>query len=301
MLERAVNLEEGIWRIREIKGVITKILSFEHYVFGEDGKTYLCRLRGKQRLKGEVYVGDRVEFSLSGKYGNVEKILPRKNALIRPYVSNVDVALIVIAGLPEPDFLMVDKLIATCMKNDVEPVIVINKDDSNSSDFVDLVEREYGEYFKILKVSAKEGKGIDKITEYMDNKTVCLCGQSAVGKTTLVNALTGGERETGGMSKINRGRNTTRHIESYRVGNGFLVDTCGFSLLELEGVDERELANLYPEFDEYRGECKFNTCTHVSEPVCGVKKGVSENKIPKGRYERYIIIFNELKQKGGRY
>lgn len=301
MRARADSYGEGIWRIRKIKGVISKILSFEHYVFGEDGKTYVCRLRGRQRLKGEVYVGDKVEFSLSGKYGNIEKVYERKNSLTRPYVANIDVALIVVAGKPEPDLVMVDKLVASCLKNDIEPVLLVNKEDENDSSLKNTLTLEYGRHFTILFISAKEGLGIDKVVDLMKDKTVCLCGQSAVGKTTLVNALTGGNFQTGGMSKINRGRNTTRHIETYKVGEGYLIDTCGFSLLELEGVDERELAFLYPEFDEYREECKFNTCTHTSEPICGVKTALSENKIPKGRYDRYVILFNELKQKGGRY
>ncbi len=292
---------EDIWRTKAIKGIVTKILSFEHYVWGDDGATHVCRLRGRQRLVGDVYVGDKVEFTLSGKYGNIEKVLPRKNALTRPYVANIDVALIVVAGLPEPDLLLVDKLIASCVDKGVEPVICINKEDSNDRSVSESVKREYGAHFKILSVSAESGQGLDRVLSVVAGKTVCLCGQSAVGKTTLVNALTGRENQTGGMSKINRGRNTTRHVETYKIGDGFLVDTCGFSLLELEGVDERELGFLYPEFDEYREGCKFNTCTHISEPVCGVRDGVESGKIPKGRYERYKILFNELKEKGGRY
>lgn len=297
----ADSYAEDIWRTRKIKGVISKILSFEHYVFGEDGKTYVCRLRGRQRLKGEVFVGDKVEFSLSGKYGNIEKVLDRKNCLTRPYVANIDVAFLVIAEKPEPDLLTVDKLIASCIDKDIEPVIIVNKEDENDDAFGQKLQSEYGGFFKIYYVSALNSVGLDDLVGEMSGKTVCLCGQSAVGKTTLVNALTGLTAQTGGLSKINRGRNTTRHIETYKVGQGYLIDTCGFSLLEVDDLDERELGFLYPEFDEYRDGCKFNTCTHTSEPICGIKKAVAENKIPKGRYDRYITIFNELKQKGGRY
>lgn len=241
-----------------------------------------------------------MEFTLSGKYGNIEKVLPRKNVLTRPYVANIDTAFIVVAGLPEPDLLLVDKLIASCIKCDIEPVLLINKEDENPENLSKKLHDEYGKHFKIISVSAKESRGLQDVLSEMSGKTVCLCGQSAVGKTTLVNALTGKTQETGGMSKINRGRNTTRHIESYLVGGGFLVDTCGFSLLEIEGIEDRELGFYYPEFDEYRDACKFNTCTHTSEPICGVKTAVDEKKIPKGRYERYILLYNELKQKGGR-
>lgn len=270
-------------------------------MYGEDGVTYVCRLRGKQRLFGEVFVGDRVEFTTGGKYGNIEKVEERKNSLTRPYVANIDVALIVVSPLPLPDLVLVDKLVASCVAKDIEPVICLNKEDMESEDVLSLLKSEYGEHFRVLSISAENGTGLQKILSLMEGKTVCMCGQSAVGKTTLVNALTGRDFETGGLSKINRGRNTTRHIETYKVGGGFLIDTCGFSLLELEGIDYRELALYYPDFDLYREGCKFNTCTHIDEPVCGVKDAVIEGRIPKGRYERYKILFNELKQKGGRY
>ena len=294
---RADNSADGIWRISNTLGTVIKILSFEHYVYGDDGKNYLCVLRGRQRLLGEVYVGDRVEFSRSGKTNSIDKVLPRKNSLTRPYVANIDKAIIVVAGSPEPDLCLVDKLIANCIRCDIEPIILVNKDDENVTGFYDNIRADYG-CFKVIKASARDGEIGEVIKEIADS-TVCLCGQSAVGKTTLINALIGdGEEKTGGLSKIRRGRNTTRHVETYRVGGGWVVDTCGFSLLEIEGIKARELALYYPEFEEGRMECKFSTCTHISEPVCGVKARVGKS-VPEGRYERYKILYDELKQKGG--
>ncbi len=290
----AVSSDENIWRKTDIKGTVTKILSFEHYVYAEDGKSYLCRLRGKQRRLGEVYVGDKVEFSAGGKIGNIERVLPRLNSLTRPYVSNIDVAFIVVATEPYPDYLLVDKLIVSCFDSDIKPVIVVNKADLNS-EVGEEIEKDYGEHFKIYKVSALEGVGMEELLSEVEGKTVCLCGQSAVGKTTMLNAITGLNAKTGGLSKIKRGRNTTRHIEMYRVGGGFIVDTCGFSLLDIEGVKAEELGLYYPEFDEGRGDCKFSTCTHIAEPDCKIKEDVNSGKISKSRYDRYKILFEELK------
>lgn len=286
-----------IWRRSNTLGTVIKILSFEHYVYGDDGEKYLCVLRGKQRLLGEVYVGDRVEFSKSSKAYSIDKVLPRKNSLTRPYVANVDKAIIVVASRPMPDLCLVDKLIANCIRCDIEPIVCVNKDDENDIDFYDEIRSDYGS-FKVIRTSAKDGK-INEVLKEIENSTVCLCGQSAVGKTTLINALVGdGDRQTGGLSKIQRGRNTTRHVETYRVNDGWVVDTCGFSLLEIEGIEARELALYYPEFEEGRMECKFSTCTHISEPICGVKTRIGKS-VPKGRYERYKILYEELKQKGG--
>lgn len=293
---RADSYADSIWRISNTLGTVIKILSFEHYVYGDDNNRYLCRLRGRQRLKGEVYVGDRVEFTKVGKTYNIEKVLPRKNSLTRPYVANIDKALILVASRPEPDLCLVDKLIANCIKGDVEPIICVNKDDENDVDFYNQILSDYS-CFKVIKISAIEGN-IEEVKGEIAGNTVCLCGQSAVGKTTLINALIGGDKETGSLSKIERGRNTTRHVETYRVHDGWVVDTCGFSLLEIEGIEARELALYYPEFEEGRMKCKFSTCTHISEPICGVKELVGKS-VPKGRYERYKILYNELKQKGG--
>lgn len=294
---RADNSEDSIWRIGNTKGTVIKILSFEHYVYGDDGERYLCRLRGRQRLVGEVYVGDRVEFSKVGKAYNIEKVLQRKNSLTRPYVANIDKAIIVVAGAPEPDLCLVDKLIANCIRCDIEPIICINKQDENAEGFSEKLLYEYA-LFKIVETCAIEGC-VSTVIDLLKGSTVCLCGQSAVGKTTLINAILGNdERETGGLSKIQRGRNTTRHVEMYRAHDGWIVDTCGFSLLEMEGIEARELALYYPEFDEGRMECKFSTCTHISEPICGVKDRIGKS-VPRGRYERYKLLYEELRQKGG--
>ncbi len=241
-----------------------------------------------------MYVGDRVEFTPAPKMGNIERVLPRKNSLTRPYVANLDKAFIVVAGEPEPDYLLVDKLIVSCFKGDITPIIVVNKSDI-SQDTIDEVNRAYGEHFKVYALSALTREGLEEIVDEVKGKTVCFCGQSAVGKTTLMNALTGLDETTGGLSKIKRGRNTTRHVESYPLFGGFIVDTCGFSLLDIEGVRPEELGLYYPEFDEGRAKCKFSTCTHTAEPVCGVKDMVENGLVSKARYDRYKILFEELK------
>lgn len=227
-------------------------------------------------------------------------LLPRKNELIRPAAANIDRLLIVVAASrPEPDLLLADKLLVCCEKLKIDPVMVINKCDEDAEGSAERIAAEYERTgYRIYRVSAAGGWGIAELKAELEDAAVCLAGQSAVGKSSLLNALLPGiALKVGSLSeKTERGRHTTRHTELIPVGNsGAVFDTPGFSLLDNIEIEPREIKNCYPEFRAVRGECRFNGCIHVSEPGCAVKKG-GENVISRGRYERYVHLVKEAEE-----
>ena len=268
----------------------------------EDGERYTCKARGVFRNRGEVPLpGDRAEFSVDKKrQGFITSLLPRKNVLLRPAVANVDKLLIVVAATePEADLELVDKLLVYCVKLGVAPVIVINKCDNGSEDAADVIMKQYEVVCRyggaIVTVSAETGYGIESLKNIIGGDTVCLAGQSAVGKTSLINLLLGLSLETGGLSrKTERGRHTTRHAELLPDSSGgYIVDTPGFSMLESLPLEPEELPNTYYEFNDYKGLCRFTGCMHISEPDCAVKAAVEKGEISSERYLRYKKLANE--------
>ena len=220
----------------------------------------------------------------------------RKNQLTRPSVANVDVAIITVAQVPQPDFILIDKIIINCILQGISPIIVMNKSDINSKEFILRVKTEYCSCIKrILSVSALKRSKLGKLEKVLKNNTAVFCGQSAVGKTSLLNVVTGLNEKIGSLSeKVDRGKHTTRHTEIFKFKrNSFVVDTPGFSMLELEKVSSQELYGYYPEMIKLQSQCSFSNCTHTSEPNCAIKEAVDKKALSKGRYERYKLIFNE--------
>ncbi len=289
-------------------GTITKGVGGFYTVFAEDKLDYVCKARGLFRKNGETPVpGDRVEFSVDTKGdGYLLRISARQNQLVRPMVANIDMLLIVVsAEEPQPDLELADKLLLYCAKQHIMPVIVINKCDDGENEAARRIERQYADArYKIVTVSAATGFGIDKLSALLDGSTICLAGQSAVGKSSLLNGLLGLKLETGELSpKTERGRHTTRHAELLKIPSGGLIaDTPGFSMLDSIPVEPEEIPSLYPEFLALDGMCRFTSCMHISEPHCAVKAAVDAGKIPKERYERYVKIANEaIKSRRHRY
>ena len=270
--------------IKGVAGVFT--VSTEKGVFK-------CSARGVlKRGEEKIYVGDEVTLKQERGVYYIATVKPRKNLFTRPYVSNVDKLLIVVAAEPIPDYMLVDKLLVFCEGYQVDAEIIVNKSDLNGEVY-DYCKRVYGDYYKVHALSAQTGEGVKELFDELTGN-VCFAGQSAVGKTSLLNALCGLSLEVGGLSKIMRGRNTTRHVEIYTVRKDlFVYDTCGFSLLTLEGFDEYELPLYYPDFTRLNG-CRFSTCTHTKEPDCSVKNALKEGKLDRARYDRYVAIFEEL-------
>ncbi len=274
-------------------GRVIKAVASKFFVDTIDG-VKVCFARKKLKFDGNIFVGDYVTISKDRDAFVIESVKPRKNSLIRPYVSNVDVCFIVIAPEPAPDFLLVDKVIVNCLAEGVKPVLVKNKIDIENIDTT-----EYNRVVDIVECSAQESVNIQSILDYAKGKTACFAGQSAVGKSSLLNAILDSDvLETGELTrKIKRGKNTTRKTEIFNVGEStYLVDTCGFSMLETIDIEIENLRLYFDEMEEFRRDCRFNMCAHIDEPDCAVKAHVGK-EIGKGRYERSKTIYNELKER----
>ena len=206
--------------------------------------------------------------------------------------------LIVCAPEPLPDLLLIDRLMIRAKRGNMKAALVINKCDLDPT-LAETLSRQYaGADAPILPVSAREARGLDALREIMRGELCCVCGQSAVGKSTLLNALCGLELKTGELSeKIRRGKNTTRHAELIERGGVAVLDTPGFSLLELDGDMEPEtLREWYPEFAPFEGRCRFDPCLHDREPDCAVRAAVEAGKISAERWERYRLLLAGVRE-----
>ena len=287
-----------------MRGRIIKAIAGFFYCYGEDGVTYACRAKGIFRKEGlKPLVGDEVLFCVvheKDQEGNVEEVLPRRNALVRPSVANVDQALLVVAAKdPDPNALLMERFLAILATNGVPTALAVNKADLvEKSALEELMAPYRGADRRVFLLSAKEGEGLTSLKEYLEGKTTVVAGPSGVGKSTLTNAL-GGEvlMETGEISKkLGRGKHTTRHCQLLPLSEGtFLVDTPGFTSLSLPSMEQWDLGFLYPEFDPYRGNCYFQPCLHEHEPDCAVKAAVAEGKIHPRRYEGYLSLLSEVR------
>ena len=279
------------------------------YTVAEDRTGAQHTLRAQKKLKRQGLtptVGDRVSFlpAQQGDEGWIEAILPRKNLLKRPPLANIDLLVLVIAPEPEPDLLLLERLIVQARRVSAEPVICVNKTDLNP-ELPGRMRREYRSTgLAVFGVSAETGEGIPELRRRMEGKIACFAGQSAVGKSSLINALSGSLLETSGVSrKTRRGRHTTRRCELIGIGKGYLADTPGFSLFELEAdLAPEELGTLYPEYEALSTGCRFQPCLHGREPGCAVQRAAEAGEISRERLERYRILLNEAKEnRRGRY
>ena len=270
-------------------------------MYAEDGVTYECKAKGRFRKEGvKPMPGDFVMFTPPEQTvgGSIDEILPRLNQLPRPMIANIDLLLIVIsAGDPKADLQLVDKLLLYAGYNHIRAAVALNKIDSVCEK--SGIPQEYqGSGIQFLEVSARSGEGLDELKQLLKGKFTCFAGQSAVGKSTLLNAISPALKlETGEMSrKTARGRHTTRHSELLLLPEleAVVADTPGFSILECMEIEPEELRMYYPEFILLQGQCRFDGCLHVREPQCCVKQAVEEGKISDGRYERYLKLLQEL-------
>ena len=286
-----------------LDGLIIKGIGGFYYV--KSGKDlFECKPRGvfrKERIQPAA--GDVVEISILDelkKIGVIEKIHKRKNCLIRPQVANVDqVILIFAAKHPEPDMLLLDKLLIRILSLNIIPVICVNKIDLASDDkSLEQFETYRNEGFTLIEISASNDIGVENLKKTLSSGLSILAGPSGVGKSTLVSKLHPvGEIEIGSLSdKIERGKHTTRHVELFKISDeGYLADTPGFSSFNIDEIASQDLKNFYPKFVELKSECRFLGCNHMSEPDCAIKEAVESGEIDGGRYERYRQIFEYLK------
>lgn len=286
--------------------IMRGIGSFYTVLCDEDGQEYTLRAQKKLRhQKLTPMVGDRVRFSPGEGEDNgwLEEILPRKSMMERPSIANADMLMLVVASVPQPDMMLIEKLILRAARGNMTPALCVNKIDLGG-DLAQAIREEFaGTQLRVFSASALTGEGVTELREAMRGKVTCLAGQSAVGKSSLLNALFGLELETGGLSrKTERGRHTTRRSEMMSVDGMMVLDTPGFSLLELEQMDPQDFAELYPEYNELAGECRFQPCLHDREPGCAVHAAVDAGRLSAVRWARYRELLAEVKENWkGRY
>ena len=279
-----------------MKGIVVKVQTNSYFVKVEDN-TIECIAKGLLKFKKtQVLVGDYVEINEEEKV--ITKIYPRKNEFIRPPIANIDQMIIVVASTnPSPDLMLLDKQIVMAEKNGVEPIICINKIDLDA-DYSGIIETYQNIGYQVITTTAKNGIGIDKIARIINNKITAFSGNSGVGKSALTNNIFNEEVAVEGETseKLKKGKHTTKHVELFEfASNSFIADTPGFSSFEIEGITHKELEDYFIEFRNHISDCEFRSCAHIKEVNCGVKRAVSKRKIDKGRYERYVQLYEKLK------
>ena len=287
-------------------GKIMKGIAGFYYVGVVESGVYECKAKGifrKDKIK--PLVGDDVEIEALNeeeKLGNIVKILPRRSELIRPAVANIDQALVIFAARePKPNLSLLDRFLVIMEKQDVPVIICFNKQDLCDEEEVGRLKEIYEACgYPVVLASAKQGEGIEEIKSLLRGKTTTVAGPSGVGKSSLTNLLQNEvQMETGEISKkLGRGRHTTRHSQIIQIEKDtWLYDTPGFTSFYVEEIEKEELRFYFREFSKYEGTCRFQGCTHTHEPGCMVKNALEEGKISKERYENYLELYGELKEK----
>lgn len=287
-----------------MQGKIIKGIAGFYYIHAENGQVYECKAKGafrKQKIK--PLVGDMVHIAVLDEaehLGNVEEILPRKNELIRPAVANIDMALVIFAAAkPEPNFNLLDRFLCMMEFQNVPVTICFNKTDLVDEEKIEEYRRIYEPAgYRLMSTCTRTGEGVDAVKALLHGKTTTVAGPSGVGKSSLINALQSDvQMQTGVISdKIDRGKHTTRHSEIVPVmEDSYIMDTPGFSSMDVPGFEKEDLWTCFPEFREYEPYCKFQGCSHINEPDCGVKEALAEGKISSVRYENYKLLYEELK------
>lgn len=287
-------------------GKIMKGIAGFYYVNDGTGRIYECKAKGAFRnRKIKPLTGDNVEFDILDEdkaLGNILEILPRKNALIRPAAANVDQALVLFAVThPAPNLNLLDRFLVMMQMQDIPVLLCFNKLDLGAEEQV----KEYRDIYEkagydVRFISTYEKTGVEEIRSLLRGKTTVLAGPSGVGKSSLTNCIQPeASMETGDISrKIERGKHTTRHSELFLVEKDtYMMDTPGFSSMFPPDLEASDLKEYFPEFAPYEDECRFLGCVHVGEKVCGVKEALKRGELSRSRYENYLLMYEELKQK----
>lgn len=289
-----------------MRGKIIKGIAGFYYIYAEDGEIYECKAKGIFRKDNQKpLVGDDVEITVldeKEKEGNLTDILPRANSLIRPAVANVDQAFVIFAMEdPKPNFMLLDRFLIMMEREGIPAVVCFNKKDLAAEEELEYLYHTYQSCgYEVILSSALTEEGLGEIRRILKGKTTVVAGPSGVGKSSLTNCLQGDIRmETGEISrKLKRGRHTTRHSQVIPIAEDtYLVDTPGFSSLYLTDMEEQELKDYFPEFRRFEGQCRFQGCRHIHEPGCAVKEALENHEISRLRYEDYLGLYEELKEK----
>ena len=288
-----------------MQGKIIKGIAGFYYVHVVESGLYECKAKGvfrKEKIK--PLVGDVVEIDIldeNEKTGNITEIYERKNELIRPAVANIDQALVVFAVTkPKPHFNLLDRFLVMMESKNIPVILCFNKKDIATEPEIAKLKEIYATCgYHIVFTSAIEEQ-VGELKQLLRGKTTAIAGPSGVGKSSLINILQPeAGMETGSISeKIERGKHTTRHSELIWIENQtYIMDTPGFSSLYTNEFEKEELKYYFPEFAPYEGQCRFLGCDHIHEPGCAVKDALEQDKIHKIRYENYLEMYKELKEK----
>lgn len=288
--------------MKTVKGIVLRSIGGFYYVEAAD-TVYTCRARGIFRRQGITPVaGDWVTISVGEDgTGMLEEVLERKNVLVRPPVANLDV-LVLVASVchPRTNTLVLDKMIAVAEKKGICPVIVINKSDLGDPAELETIYRSAG--LECFTVSATDASTLKPLQQRLSGKICVFAGNSGVGKSSILNVIDPSlELSTGEISeKLGRGRHTTRTATLYHFADGYVVDTPGFSSLDMEqveSIDKEELADCFREFTPHIGKCRFIGCAHYREPNCAVRQAVESGEIAQSRYDSYVTMYEAVKDK----
>lgn len=276
------------------KALIISIISKEYRILLEDGRTVKAILSGKMRLNDYPVVGDYVLYQEIDGLFVIQDILPRRNYMVRPNLANVD-QMIIMMSLKDPDFSyeLVNRLIILIENSDIEPIICISKADLGSTKEINEI-RQFYESMNYRVYSCQKDFDVIFFEPLLKDKISVLCGQSGVGKSTLLNNLNPElNLRTNEISKaLNRGKHTTRHVELYHMFGGYLADTPGFSSIDLSNLNKDSIAAHLTAFKPFLNQCYFNNCLHLNEPNCAIKQAVKENKIQEAFYNTYVDVMN---------
>ncbi|WP_270332339.1 ribosome small subunit-dependent GTPase A [Streptococcus infantarius] len=283
-----------------MQGRIIKSLAGFYYV-ESDGVVYQTRARGNFRKKGQTpYVGDFVDFSAEDhSEGYILAIHDRKNSLVRPPIVNIDQA-VVIMSAKEPDFNanLLDRFLVLLEHKAIEPIVYISKMDLlTSPDEIAAIQKQYQE------IGYQFCTSLDELLPLLTDKVTVFMGQTGVGKSTLLNKIAPDLKlETGEISdSLGRGRHTTRAVSFYNVNGGKIADTPGFSSLDYEITNAKDLNKAFPELRRLSRLCKFRSCTHTHEPSCAVKDAVESGELWQSRYDNYLQFLSEIENRRETY
>lgn len=289
-----------------MQGIIVGNVSNQYLIETTDKKVYEAVARGKFKIDEITpVVGDKVEIDVLDESKNtaiITKIFNRTNYIKRPKLANLTKLVFVISSKnPKPDLLMLDKQLAFTELLGIEAIIVINKIDLEKKENIEIIKEVYENIgYKVITTNAKEREGIDELKKELSNNISAFSGNSGVGKSTLLNAIFEKDITQEGQISIKnkKGKNTTTAIKLYKIEKDtYIADTPGFSVFDIYEIETKELYKYFREFKEYEKECEFVGCTHIKEKECGIRKALEKGNISNSRYQNYIKIYEDLKDR----
>lgn len=289
-----------------MQGIIVGNVSNQYLIEVENKTIYEAVARGKFKINEITpVVGDKVEIEMldeSKKTAVITKIFDRTNYIKRPKLANLTKLVFVISSKnPKPDLLMLDKQLVFAEYLGIDAIIVINKIDLEKEENIEVIKEIYENIgYKVITTNAKQRQGIDELKKELTNNISAFSGNSGVGKSTLLNAIFEKDITQEGQISIKnkKGKNTTTAIRLYEIEeNTYIADTPGFSVFDIYEIETIDLYKYFREFKEYEKDCEFVGCTHIKEKECGIRKALEEGKISNSRYQNYIKIYEDLKDR----